>query len=53
MKQQVYGDWLLDADTSTTNAIGLMNASVKSQDFQEGVQSFLDKRPPKFAPYVD
>jgi enoyl-CoA hydratase/carnithine racemase len=53
MKQQVYGDWLLDADTATSNAIGLMNASVKRQDFQEGVQSFLDKRPPKFAPYAD
>ena len=53
MKKQVYGDWLRDADASTTDAIGLMNHSVTRGDFQEGVQSFLDKRPPKFAPYSD
>ena len=49
----MYGDWLRDADASTTDAIGLMNHSVTRGDFQEGVQSFLDKRPPKFAPYSD
>ncbi|CAB4591409.1 unannotated protein [freshwater metagenome] len=53
MKRQVYGDWLRDADASTTDAIHLMNESVKQADFQEGVQSFLDKRPPVFAPYAD
>lgn len=53
MKRQVYGDWLRDADASTTDAIHLMNESVKQADFQEGVQSFLDKRPPMFAPYAD
>ena len=53
MKRQVYGDWLRDADASTTDAINLMNESVKQADFQEGVQSFLDKRPPVFAPYAD
>jgi len=52
MKRQVYGDWLRDADASTTDAINLMNESVKQADFQEGVQSFLDKRPPVFAPFV-
>jgi len=53
MKRQVYGDWLRDADASTTDAIDLMNESVKQADFQEGVQSFLDKRPPRFEPYRD
>lgn len=53
MKKQVYGDWDVDADTSTTAAIHLMNESVRRQDFQEGVQSYLDKRPPQFAPYAD
>lgn len=53
MKRQVYGDWLRDADASTSDAIGLMNESVLRADFQEGVQSFLDKRPPAFAPYAD
>ena len=52
MKKQVYGDWMVDADTSTTAAIHLMNESVQRQDFQEGVQSYLDKRSPNFAPYT-
>lgn len=53
MKRQVYGDWELDPDTATTNAIRLMNESVQRQDFQEGVQSYLDKRAPQFAPYAE
>lgn len=53
MKHQVYGDWELDADTATSNAIRLMNESVQRQDFQEGVQSYLDKRAPRFAPFAE
>lgn len=52
MKKQVYGDWQSDADSSTSRAIALMNESVMRDDFQEGVQSYLDKRPPKFAPFT-
>jgi len=51
MKKQVYGDWGVDAGTATTNAIHLMNESVQREDFQEGVQSYLDKRAPHFSPY--
>jgi enoyl-CoA hydratase/carnithine racemase len=51
MKKQVYGDWGNDADSSTTAAIRLMNESLVRDDFQEGVQSYLDKRAPRFAPY--
>ena len=53
MKKQVYGDWASDAGSSTTTAIRLMNESLVRDDFQEGVQSYLDKRAPKFAPYRD
>ena len=51
MKKQVYGDWETDADAATTAAIRLMNESLVRDDFQEGVQSYLDKRAPKFSPY--
>ena len=53
MKKQVYGDWEIDADTATTNSIHMMNASVMRPDFQEGVQSYLDKRAPQFAPFTE
>ena len=53
MKKQVYGDWENEAGPATTTAIRLMNESLMRPDFQEGVQSYLDKRPPSFAPYRD
>ncbi|MCU1390138.1 MAG: echA8 6 [Ilumatobacteraceae bacterium] len=51
MKQQVLADADRPLDQATAVAIDLMNASVTRPDFQEGVQSFLDRRPPAFAPY--
>lgn len=52
MKKQLYGDWSVDADTATNTSIELMNESLRRPDFQEGVQSYLDKRPPVFAPFI-
>jgi len=50
MKQQVYADQLRGVVEASQDAIGLMKASLKRDDFKEGVASFLQKRPPKFAP---
>lgn len=52
MKKQVYGDWSVDADAATTTSIRMMNESLQRSDFQEGVQSYLDKRAPSFAPFI-
>jgi enoyl-CoA hydratase/carnithine racemase len=51
MKRQVHGDWMRDVGPATDDAIRLMDASVARADFQEGVQSYLDRRPPAFPPF--
>jgi enoyl-CoA hydratase/carnithine racemase len=50
MKQQVYADQTRSLVESTDDAIELMKASLRRGDFKEGVASFLQKRPPNFAP---
>ncbi|MCU1392554.1 MAG: echA8 6 [Ilumatobacteraceae bacterium] len=51
MKSQILRDSNRPLVESVDDAISLMNVSVTRDDFQEGVQSFLDRRPPAFAPY--
>lgn len=50
IKRQVYGDF----DRSLAQALEVANAlmleSFSAPDFAEGVQSFLERRPPRFAP---
>jgi enoyl-CoA hydratase/carnithine racemase len=50
MKQQVYADQTRGIVAASEDAIELMKASLRRPDFVEGVASFLQKRPPNFAP---
>jgi len=50
MKRQVYADLERGADEAVAEADRLMFESLQSPDFREGVQSFLERRAPRFAP---
>jgi enoyl-CoA hydratase/carnithine racemase len=48
MKQQVYKHLMASLGRSLEETNELMAASLRREDFKEGVASFLEKRPPKF-----
>jgi enoyl-CoA hydratase/carnithine racemase len=48
MKRQVYTRLTSELGPAMDEAIALMTESFGRDDFKEGVQSFLDKRPPRF-----
>ena len=50
MKSQVYRDLERGLDESVDDANRLMLESFARPDFAEGVQSFVERRPPNFAP---
>lgn len=50
MKQQVLDAWQWDFETSNADTTQKMNHSLRQADFKEGVQSFVDRRPPNFSP---
>ncbi len=50
IKHQVYGDASRGLDAALADANGLMLESLTRADFAEGVQSFLERRSPRFAP---
>jgi enoyl-CoA hydratase/carnithine racemase len=50
MKEQVYGAWDEPLGAALDRANRLMLQSLSGVDFVEGVQSYVDRRPPAFKP---
>ncbi|MFL5886533.1 MAG: enoyl-CoA hydratase [Thermoleophilaceae bacterium] len=50
MKRQVNADWTRELPDAIETANALMVESLGADDFREGVASFMEKRPPRFAP---
>jgi enoyl-CoA hydratase/carnithine racemase len=50
MKRQVYGDLERGLDEALAIANELMGESLQAADFVEGVSSYVERRPPAFAP---
>jgi enoyl-CoA hydratase/carnithine racemase len=50
IKRQVYRHLLMDVDAALADSNEVMKESLLGPDFKEGVRSFLDRRPPAFAP---
>lgn len=48
MKRLIYGHQFTDLGTATAEADAEMIASFPTEDFREGVASFVEKRPPRF-----
>ena len=53
MKQQVYQDLEQELSDAVDRANALMVESLRAPDFVEGVASFVERRPPRFAPLGD
>lgn len=49
MKQQVYKHIDMPLGPAMEETIRLMDESLKREDFREGVRSFIERRPPRFA----
>lgn len=50
MKRQVYGGLSMSIEESCDDANRVMLASLDHPDLKEGVESFTERRPPRFAP---
>lgn len=49
MKRQLYEHWQVDLGAAQNESMELMKSSLAGPDFKEGVQAFLEKRPPRFS----
>lgn len=52
IKRQVYDDWLRTAAESEDEWRRLIAQAHRKPDFREGVASYAERRPPRFAPYT-
>ena len=50
IRRQVHGDLSRRFDDSMLQTLALMRDAVSSEDFREGVASFVERRPPSFPP---
>ncbi len=50
IKRQVYGHSATDLETAVQESIKLMEESLTTEDFKEGVASYVEQRPPRFLP---
>jgi enoyl-CoA hydratase/carnithine racemase len=50
IKRQLTDGWDWDLEVSNADTTAKMNYSLRQADFKEGVQSFVERRPPNFSP---
>jgi len=50
IKPQVYRHSATDLETAVEESIKLMEESLTTPDFKEGVASYVEQRPPRFQP---
>ncbi|MDH3682909.1 MAG: enoyl-CoA hydratase [Acidimicrobiia bacterium] len=53
MKHQIYHHPTMAVGDALAESNKFMRESLRRPDFKEGVSSFVEKRPPEFAPYTD
>jgi enoyl-CoA hydratase/carnithine racemase len=53
IKRQVYADLEQGLAESTADALVQMERSFERPDFREGVESFVERRPPRFPPLTE
>jgi enoyl-CoA hydratase/carnithine racemase len=50
IKRQVYGHLDSELGAALENSLRLMSQSLTTEDFREGVASYVEQRPPRFRP---
>lgn len=50
IKRQLYDDLIRDLAQADAAAVDYMEQSFERPDFREGVESFVERRPPNFPP---